>query len=51
MGLNQLRKPASVLFKRAAATAVSKKIPSVKMYIAEERGSPYAPDYRVYFSE
>ena len=22
-----------------------------KMYIAEERGSPYSPDYRIYFSE
>lgn len=44
-----------VLCVRAACSATSATAPRSnehrKMYIAEERGSPYAPDYRVYFSE
>ncbi|CAH2105949.1 unnamed protein product [Euphydryas editha] len=48
---NQLRKPASAAITRAAVTTTSNKFSSDKMFIAEERGSPYAPDYRVYFKD
>ncbi|XP_050343957.1 inorganic pyrophosphatase [Nymphalis io] len=47
----QLCKPAVTVNTRAAVTTVSNKLSSVKMYIAEERGSPYSPDYRVYFKD
>lgn len=39
------------VWSRGTATAIPVSPAILKMYIAEERGSAYSPDYRVFFRE
>lgn len=39
------------VWSRGSATAIPVSPAILKMYIAEERGSAYSPDYRVFFRE
>ncbi|CAH0725420.1 unnamed protein product, partial [Brenthis ino] len=51
--VSQVRNPsrAVVLAARAAVNTAHTRHYSDEMYITEERGSPYSPDYRVYFKD